>query len=84
MGGRTSRRFQALQEVNTSTAYREYPGIVSVAEESTSWSGVTASTDKGGLGFGFKWNMGWMNDALRYLGQDPIFRQYHHRPRPSR
>ena len=68
---------QLLQEVN-GTAYRQYPGIVTVAEESTSWSGVTATTEKGGLGFGFKWNMGWMNDALRYLGQDPIFRQYHH------
>ena len=77
-GGRENlEAVQLLQEVN-GTAYREYPGIVSVAEESTSWSGVTASTDKGGLGFGFKWNMGWMNDALRYLGQDPIFRQYHH------
>ncbi|HVD63674.1 MAG TPA: 1,4-alpha-glucan branching protein GlgB [Lapillicoccus sp.] len=77
-GGRENlEAVQLLQEVNA-TAYREYPGIVSVAEESTSWSGVTATTAKGGLGFGFKWNMGWMNDALRYLGQDPIFRQYHH------
>ncbi|MEO8829931.1 1,4-alpha-glucan branching protein GlgB [Lapillicoccus sp.] len=77
-GGRENlEAVQMLQEVNA-TAYRRYPGIVTIAEESTSWSGVTATTTKGGLGFGFKWNMGWMNDALRYLGQDPIYRQYHH------
>lgn len=68
---------QLLQEVNA-TAYGRVPGVVTIAEESTSWDGVTRGTDTGGLGFGFKWNMGWMNDALRYLGQDPIFRQYHH------
>jgi len=68
---------RVLQEVN-GTAYKRAPGIVTIAEESTSWEGVTAATSKGGLGFGFKWNMGWMNDSLRYLGQDPVFRQYHH------
>jgi len=66
-----------LQEANA-TAYKRNPGIVMIAEESTSWPGVTKPTDQGGLGFGLKWNMGWMNDSLRYLGQQPIHRQYHH------
>ena len=66
-----------LQEANA-TAYKRSPGIVMIAEESTSWPGVTKATDQGGLGFGLKWNMGWMNDSLRYLGQQPIHRQYHH------
>ena len=77
-GGRENfEAVRVLQEVN-GTAYRRVPGIVTIAEESTSWSGVTATTAKGGLGFGFKWNMGWMNDSLKYLAQDPLFRQYHH------
>ncbi|WP_182049432.1 1,4-alpha-glucan branching protein GlgB [Changpingibacter yushuensis] len=66
-----------LQEVNA-TAYREHPGIVMIAEESTSWPGVTGMTDSGGLGFGLKWNMGWMNDTLRYLEEKPINRRWHH------
>lgn len=66
-----------LQEANA-TAYRCYPGIVMIAEESTAWPGVTAPTDSGGLGFGLKWNMGWMNDTLRYLNEDPINRSWHH------
>ncbi len=66
-----------LQEANA-TAYKRVPGIVTVAEESTSWPGVTRSTDSNGLGFGLKWNMGWMNDTLRYLKEAPINRQYHH------
>ncbi|MDO5645987.1 MAG: 1,4-alpha-glucan branching protein GlgB [Dermabacter sp.] len=66
-----------LQEVNA-TAYKRAPGIVMIAEESTSFPGVTRATDQGGLGFGFKWNMGWMHDTLEYLGQDPIYRQYRH------
>jgi len=66
-----------LQEANA-TAYKRNPGIVMIAEESTSWPGVTKPTDQGGLGFGLKWNMGWMNDSLRYLGEQPIHRQYHH------
>jgi 1,4-alpha-glucan branching enzyme len=66
-----------LQRVNEHN-YRRKPGIMMIAEESTSWPGVTRSIDNGGLGFGFKWNMGWMNDSLRYLGREPIYRQYHH------
>ncbi|MDQ2624589.1 MAG: 1,4-alpha-glucan branching protein GlgB, partial [Actinomycetota bacterium] len=66
-----------LQEANA-TAYRRAPGIVMIAEESTAWPGVTAPTNAGGLGFGLKWNMGWMNDSLRYLAEEPINRRYHH------
>ncbi|MCL6423764.1 1,4-alpha-glucan branching protein GlgB [Brachybacterium sp. JHP9] len=66
-----------LQETNA-TAYKRAPGIVMIAEESTSFPGVTRPTDQGGLGFGFKWNMGWMHDTLEYLGEDPIYRQYSH------
>nr|WP_245984199.1 1,4-alpha-glucan branching protein GlgB [Streptomyces tateyamensis] len=66
-----------LQEMNA-TVYRRCPGVVTIAEESTAWSGVTRPTDTGGLGFGLKWNMGWMHDTLRYFGRDPIHRQYHH------
>ncbi len=58
--------------------YEREPGVLMIAEESTSFSGVTRAVDHGGLGFGFKWNMGWMNDSLRYLELDPVYRQYHH------
>ncbi len=58
-------------------AYGEYPGIMTIAEESTSWPAVSRPTYLGGLGFGFKWNMGWMNDSLRYMALDPIHRRYH-------
>ncbi|TNY38628.1 1,4-alpha-glucan branching protein GlgB [Thermomonospora catenispora] len=66
-----------LQETNA-TVYRRYPGIVMIAEESTAWPGVSRPTHLGGLGFGFKWNMGWMHDTLAYLQRDPIFRRHHH------
>ncbi|MCU1438060.1 MAG: glgB, partial [Naasia sp.] len=65
-----------LQEVNA-TAYKNYPGIVMIAEESTAFPGVTAPTSAGGLGFGLKWNMGWMNDSLRYMHEDPMYRAHH-------
>jgi 1,4-alpha-glucan branching enzyme len=66
-----------LQEMNA-TVYKAHPGVVTIAEESTSWPGVTRATHLGGLGFGFKWNMGWMHDTLHYTGRDPIYRGYHH------
>jgi len=68
---------QFLQELNA-TVYRRHPGIMMIAEESTAWPGVTRPTHLGGLGFGFKWNMGWMHDTLRYLSHDPVHRAYHH------
>jgi 1,4-alpha-glucan branching enzyme len=58
--------------------YQYYPGIVTIAEESTAFGGVSRPTYLGGLGFSFKWNMGWMNDTLRYISKDPIHRKYHH------
>ncbi|MFR9725430.1 1,4-alpha-glucan branching protein GlgB [Streptomyces sp. MS19] len=66
-----------LQEMNA-TVYRRAPGVVTVAEESTAWDGVTRPTDQGGLGFGFKWNMGWMHDSLVYMSKDPVHRAWHH------
>ncbi|RGC67432.1 1,4-alpha-glucan branching enzyme GlgB [Micromonospora sp. MW-13] len=66
-----------MQEVNA-TVYKRHAGVVLVAEESTAWPGVTRSTAGGGLGFGFKWNMGWMHDTLLYTSKDPIYRQHHH------
>jgi 1,4-alpha-glucan branching enzyme len=66
-----------LQEAN-SVCYRRAPGITMIAEESTAWPGVTRPVHLGGLGFGMKWNMGWMHDTLAYLARDPVFRHYHH------
>lgn len=76
-GGRENlEAIRFLQEVNA-TAYRLHPGIMMIAEESTSFPGVTAPTDHAGLGFGFKWNMGWMNDSLQYISRDPMYRAHH-------
>ena len=66
-----------LQEVNA-TVYKTHPGAVMIAEESTAFPGVTAPTSHGGLGFGLKWNMGWMHDSLKYASEDPINRKWHH------
>ena len=77
-GGRENlEAVQFLQEMNA-TVHKMAPGIVTVAEESTSWPGVTRPTNLGGLGFSMKWNMGWMNDTLEYISRDPIHRSYHH------
>ncbi len=77
-GGRENlEAVQFLQEMNA-TVYRRVPGAVTVAEESTSWPGVTRPTSDGGLGFGFKWNMGWMHDSLGYVQHDPVHRAHHH------
>jgi 1,4-alpha-glucan branching enzyme len=66
-----------LHEVNV-TCYKRAPGILMIAEESTAWPGVTRPVHLGGLGFGLKWNLGWMHDTLSYLQRDPLFRGYHH------
>jgi 1,4-alpha-glucan branching enzyme len=57
--------------------YERFPGIVTLAEESTAWPGVSRPSHLGGLGFGFKWNMGWMHDFLRYMAREPVYRRYH-------
>jgi 1,4-alpha-glucan branching enzyme len=76
-GGRENlEAIHLLQTVNR-RVYGNYPGILMVAEESTAWPGVSRPVDRGGLGFGFKWNMGWMNDTLRYMGRDPLYRSHH-------
>lgn len=66
----------ALRQINEAV-YRDCPGVQTIAEESTSWPGVSRPTDTGGLGFGFKWDMGWMHDTLAYFGRDPIHRRHH-------
>ena len=66
-----------LQRMNT-LVYGAVPGILTAAEESTSFPGVSRPVHTGGLGFGYKWNMGWMNDTLRYFARDPIHRRHHH------
>ena len=66
-----------FRELNTVT-HQQHPGTVMMAEESTAWGGVTRPTYVGGLGFSMKWNMGWMNDILEYMKEDPVHRRYHH------
>ncbi len=77
-GGRENyEAIAVLQKMNV-TAYGEVAGVMTVAEESTAFPGVSRPVSHGGLGFGFKWNMGWMNDTLSYMQKDPIYRRYHH------
>ncbi|WP_227998819.1 1,4-alpha-glucan branching protein GlgB [Nocardia australiensis] len=77
-GGRENlEAVEFLRDLNAAV-HRHHPGAVTIAEESTSWPGVTRSTDVGGLGFTMKWNMGWMHDTLGFLGRDPIHRSWHH------
>jgi len=78
LGGRENLEAVAFMQETNATVYRKVPGVVMIAEESTAWGGVTSPTDVGGLGFGFKWNMGWMHDSLEYMKHDPIHRRYHH------
>ncbi|MEM9248799.1 MAG: 1,4-alpha-glucan branching enzyme, partial [Pseudomonadota bacterium] len=77
-GGRENyEAIDMMRSMNT-TVYGEVPGVMTAAEESTAYPGVSSPVDAGGLGFGYKWNMGWMNDTLRYMEEDPINRKYHH------
>ncbi|MCP4985506.1 MAG: 1,4-alpha-glucan branching protein GlgB [Colwellia sp.] len=77
-GGRENlAAIELLKQVNL-RCYQENPGIMMTAEESTAWPGVTKYTEHGGLGFGYKWNMGWMNDSLNYMTCDPLYRCHHH------
>jgi 1,4-alpha-glucan branching enzyme len=77
-GGRENlEAVEFLMELNR-VVYGRNPDVVTIAEESTAWPGVTRPTHLGGLGFGFKWNMGWMHDTLEYFSRDPIHRRFHH------
>ncbi|WP_309663756.1 1,4-alpha-glucan branching protein GlgB [Tabrizicola sp.] len=77
-GGRENYEAIAVLQHMNITAYGEVPGVMTIAEESTAFPGVSRPVNHGGLGFGFKWNMGWMNDTLSYMQKDPLFRKYHH------
>ncbi|MCC7127237.1 MAG: 1,4-alpha-glucan branching protein GlgB [Microbacteriaceae bacterium] len=77
-GGRENLEAIDLLKEVTATAYKLHPSAMIIAEESTAFPGVTSRTDSGGLGFGFKWNMGWMHDSLDYFSYDPLFRSHHH------
>jgi len=77
-GGRENLDAVALLREANATCYKRVPGILMIAEESTAWPGVTRPVHLGGLGFGLKWNLGWMHDTLSYLQRDPLFRGYHH------
>ncbi len=77
-GGRENlEAIQFLKDIN-GILHERYPGFLTMAEESTSYQGVTSPTEHGGLGFDYKWNMGWMNDTLEYFKKDPLYRKYHH------
>ena len=77
-GGRENLDAIAFLKQFNQTILDECPGAITIAEESTAWPGVTASVSNGGLGFTFKWNMGWMHDTLEYFALDPIHRRFHH------
>ncbi len=77
-GGRENLEAIDFLRILNQAVYRDYPDTAMIAEESTAWPMVSRPTDMGGLGFGLKWNMGWMHDTLRYMQQDPIHRKYHH------
>ncbi|MET0626132.1 MAG: 1,4-alpha-glucan branching enzyme, partial [Pyrinomonadaceae bacterium] len=77
-GGRENLEAVAFVRELNDVIHREQPGVITIAEESTSWPLVTKGTDQGGLGFDFKWNMGWMHDTLKYFERDPLARKYFH------
>jgi 1,4-alpha-glucan branching enzyme len=77
-GGNESLEAIAFLRRLNEIVYARHPGAFTVAEESTAWPMVSQPTSAGGLGFGYKWNMGWMNDTLRYMARDPVHRRYHH------
>ena len=77
-GGRENLDAVAFLQAANTAVYGVHPGTVTFAEESTSWPKVSAPVHEGGLGFGFKWNMGWMHDTLAYISRDPIHRRHHH------
>jgi 1,4-alpha-glucan branching enzyme len=76
-GGRENLDAIEFMKHFNAVCYERFPGIMTIAEESTSWPGVSRPTYLGGLGFGFKWNMGWMHDFLDYMSREPIHRRYH-------
>ncbi len=77
-GGRENLESIEFVRMLNQSVYREHPDVMMIAEESTAWPMVSRPTDMGGLGFGMKWNMGWMHDTLAYMHQDPVYRRYHH------
>ncbi|HEU0222595.1 MAG TPA: 1,4-alpha-glucan branching protein GlgB [Paracoccaceae bacterium] len=77
-GGRENLEAIAFLQRMNAVVYGDDPGIMTVAEESTAWPGVSRPVHHGGLGFGYKWNMGWMNDTLDYMKLDPVHRRWHH------
>ncbi|GAB6167120.1 1,4-alpha-glucan branching protein GlgB [Thermostilla marina] len=77
-GGRENLQAIAFLKLFNEQVHQNYPGVLTIAEESTAWPGVTKPTYDGGLGFTMKWNMGWMNDTRSYMHRDPIYRRYHH------
>ncbi len=77
-GGRENLEAIAFMRRLNTELFREFPHATTVAEESTAWPNVSRPVDCGGLGFGYKWNMGWMHDTLDYISKDPIYRRYHH------
>ena len=77
-GGRENLEAIAFLRRFNSEVYARFPQAMTAAEESTAWPQVSRPVDHGGLGFGYKWNMGWMHDTLKYIGKDPVHRKYHH------